>query len=58
MVIYYFACAIIVFNRRNTMAGCVLMAGVMLLYLIAVMRQNAYVAAEDDSDTTKQLYFV
>ncbi|XP_060834731.1 chitooligosaccharidolytic beta-N-acetylglucosaminidase-like isoform X2 [Rhopalosiphum padi] len=40
------------------MAGCVLMASVMLLYLIAVMRQNAYVAAEDDSDTTKQLYFV
>lgn len=45
-----------VFKRRKTMAGCTLMAGVMLLYLTVVVRRNA---ASDDYRTAEQMpYFV
>jgi len=45
-----------VFKRRKTMAGCTLMAGVMLLYLTAVVHRNA---ASDVEGTAEQVsYFV
>jgi len=54
MTINHFVC--FVFKRRKTMAGCTLMAGVMLLYLTAVVRRNA---ASDDYGTAEQIsYFV
>jgi len=45
-----------VFKRRKTMAGCTLMAGVMLLFLTAVVRQNA--ASDDGGTAEKVSYFV
>ncbi|XP_025201242.1 chitooligosaccharidolytic beta-N-acetylglucosaminidase-like isoform X2 [Melanaphis sacchari] len=39
------------------MAASILIAGIMLLYFIVIMLQNAHVAA-DDSGTTDQFYFV
>lgn len=53
MAIYYFVFRFM-FKKRKTMAGCALMAAVMLLYLTAVVRRNA----ADDGDNTGQLYFV
>ncbi|KAE9524629.1 hypothetical protein AGLY_014679 [Aphis glycines] len=54
MAIYHFV--YFVLKRRKTMAGCALMAGVMLLYLTAVVHRNA--ASGYDGPAEQTPYFV
>jgi len=54
MAFYHFV--YFVLKRRKTMAGCALMAGVMLLYLTAVVHRNA--ASGYDGPAEQTSYFV